>query len=447
MAAASIAQLDFAEMRGRHLLIALSGGADSVALAVLLKDAAEDCALTLSAAHLNHGIRGADADADEFFCRALCERLGIPLISKRIDVPALARQCGEGLETAAREVRHAFLEAARQNCGADYIALAHHLNDQAETVLMHLLRGAGMDGAGGMARLSGRLYRPLLGIRKRELTEYLRARGLTWREDQTNAEADTPRNALRLNVLPAIEECYPSAAEAIARFAGYARIENDYMNAQARRYLASNREFGAYGCRLRLKSMPHEAILRRAIREITGSALCGAKLDELIALCARPRGKTDISRALIAEKTPDALYFLQRDAQKIAPTALNLCGWTVLEGICRILTAPDTGEIARDNPNDELLDADALHGAELRTRRGGDRFHPLGAPGDRLLSDYLTDRRIDRPLRDFLPLVAVGSRILWVCGMGIAEEAKITPNTRRTLRLKLYPITDEKTGG
>ena len=126
---------------------------------------------------------------------------------------------------------------------------------------------------------------------------------------------------------------------------------------------------------------------------------------------------------------------------------MNLCGWTALEGICRILAAPDSGEIARNDPNDELLDADVLHGAELRMRRDGDRFHPLGAPGDWLLSDYLTDRRVDRPLRDFLPLVAVGSRILWVCGMGIADEAKITPNTRRTLRLKLYPITDEKTGG
>ena len=447
MAAGSIAQINFDEVHGRHLLIALSGGADSVALAVLLKDAAATCRLKLSAAHLNHMIRGVDADADAAFCRAFCKELDISLIEGRIDIPALARQRGVGLETAARDARYTFLNDALRRCGADHIALAPHLTDQAETVLRHLLRGAGPDGVCGMARLSGRLYRPLLGLKKCELTAFLRARGFNWREDQTNTEADTPRNILRLNVFPQIEECYPGAAEAIARFASYARVESDYMAAQTRYFLETNRDAGPYGMRLRLEPRPHEAILRRAIREIAGSTLCGAKLDELIALCTKPRGKTELSRELIAEKTPTALYFLQKDAKKAAPAALNFCGWTTLEGICRILAAPGDGEIVPDDSRDELLNADALRGALLRTRRDGDRFHPLGAPGDRLLSDYLIDRRIDRPLRDVLPLVAVGDRVLWVCGVGIAEEAKISPNTRRMLRLKLYNITDEETGG
>ena len=165
MACVQIPQISFDDVRGEHLLIALSGGADSVALACLLAQFREEYALRLTAAHLNHGIRGADADADAALCRSLCERLGIPLIEGRADVPRIARERGQGLEAAAREARYGFLREVRLRCGADRIALAHHLDDQAETVLMHLLRGTGPEGVCGMARVSGELYRPLLEVR------------------------------------------------------------------------------------------------------------------------------------------------------------------------------------------------------------------------------------------------------------------------------------------
>lgn len=427
----------FDDVRGKHLLIALSGGTDSVALTLLLKAAAGECDLKLTAAHLNHMIRGADADADAAFCQELCDRLGIPLITERIDVPALARTRHVGLETAARDARHDFLARSRQRCGADYITLAHHMNDQAETVLMHLLRGAGTDGVCGMCRLSGRLYRPLLDVSKEDLVAYLRKKGVAWREDATNQEADTARNELRLNVIPRLESCYPASVRAIARFAAHAQIERDYLDIETEKYLARCRDEGAYGCRLRLNEKPHEAILRRAIRRIVGRDLTSAKLDELITMCHLARGKTEISGELRAEKAPTAIYFLPKRCRVFPAVTFNPDGLTVLEGLCRI-EAAQGGEIAKDDPTDETLDAAVLQSALLRTRRDGDRFHPLGAPGDRLLSDYLTDKRIDRPLRDTLPLLAVGKRVLWVCGVGIADEAKVKDNTRRKLRLKLY---------
>ena len=424
----------FDDVRCRHLLIALSGGADSVALTLLLKDAAEDCDLTLTAAHLNHMIRGAAADADAAYCRELCDHLGIPLLCEAIDVPSLARH--RGLESVAREVRHDFLRRCMNACGADCIALAHHMNDQAETVLMHLLRGSGTDGVCGMRRLSGVLYRPLLDVPKSDLTGYLRTRNVPWCEDATNAETDTVRNVLRLEVIPKLESCYPAAVRAIARFAAHAQTDRDCLDSETEKFLARCRDTGAYGCRIRLGDVPHEAILRRAIRSIVGRDLDAAKLDELIALCKAKRGKAEISRDLLAEKTPSALYFLPRPCKVFPAVSFNPRGTTVLEGICRI-ESEEGGRIVPDDPTQELLDASALDGALLRTRRDGDRFRPLGSPGDRLLSDYLTDRHIDRPLRDVLPLLAVGNRVLWVCGMGIAEEAKVTDSTRHRLQVKL----------
>ncbi len=187
----------------RPLLVGLSGGRDSVALLHALHEAG----CLLAACHLHHGIRGADADADAAFCGELCARLGIPLHSERADVPALARTWSLSLETTARRARRTALvaAAARLNCAA--IALAHHADDQAETILFHLARGsAGPRGMQPVMQAEGATWlRPLLDCPRRLLTDWLTARGLTWREDASNAVADVARNRLRLEVMPALE--------------------------------------------------------------------------------------------------------------------------------------------------------------------------------------------------------------------------------------------------
>ena len=196
---------------GGRVLVALSGGADSVALLRLFMEAGVE----VSAAHFEHGIRGEASVADMEFCRELCARLRVPFLCERADVPA-ARLPGEGLEAAARRLRYAFLRRAKEAAGASCIATAHHAGDQAETVLMHLLRGAGPTGAAGMREREGDLWRPLLRVKKQDLVSYLRERGQSWREDATNAIADTPRNALRLDILPRLEAIYPGAALALS---------------------------------------------------------------------------------------------------------------------------------------------------------------------------------------------------------------------------------------
>ena len=444
MASARIEKVRFDDVRSKHLLAALSGGADSVALLKLLCQRQEEYGLRITAAHLNHGIRGAQADGDAVYCRELCAALHVPLIEERIDVPALARSSGQGLETAAREARYAFLRRAKAQCGAELIALAHHLNDQAETILMHLFRGAGPEGVRGMERLSGDLYRPLLEVPKAELTQFLEEAGISWREDATNAISDNPRNALRLHVLPEIEKSYPSAAAAIARHGRLQHIDSELFERMTEAFIKERKERGPYGQRLRLEDADEEAILRRAIRKTAGLELSAEKTDALYFLAKQSRGRLEISGSLIAEKTPGYLYFLP--ARPVYPEAvpLRIPGETVLPGLCRIVAEEGVFSMERDDPSVEIMNTESLAGAVLRTRRNGDRIHPLGAPGDKLLSDYLTDKKTDRPLRECLPLVAVGNRVLWACGIGIADEARIQSEPQRSVRLKIYDITDEK---
>lgn len=425
---------DLSCLRGKRVLIALSGGADSVALTAMLAEARPALGLTLFAAHLDHGIRPESA-GDAAWCRALCEGLNIPFYARRVDVPALAAESGEGLETVARRLRHDWLRQLRAELGADCVALAHHLDDQAETVLMHLCRGAGPEGITGMAAVSGTLVRPLLSLRKRELIDYLNRRGLSWREDATNAVADNPRNALRLRAIPELEKIYPSFAVAAARYAQSARIESDYVAEQARQWLYERLSEGPFGQYLSLKPPAPPALLRRAIRALCGEDLGWDKLNAVAALAEAERGVCQVNGLLTVERGHRGLYFLRKAATAMPEAPLVMNGKTRLPGLCEI-EAEDAAPVpVRDDAMRQVLDAGALCGAVLRTRRPGDRIRPLGC-GDKLLSDYLTDKKVDRPLRDCIPLVAAGNRVLWACGLGIAAEAALTAGTARAVALR-----------
>ena len=419
---------DFSAACGKRLLIALSGGADSVALAALLAEARSEYDLTLFAAHLDHGIRPESAD-DAAFCAELCRKLEIPLTCARLEIREEAARLHMGLETLARMRRYEFLQAQRQQTGADFIALAHHMDDQAETVLMHLGRGAGPGGVCGMRELSGDLYRPLLGFRKAELQAYVKSRGLSWREDATNAVADTPRNALRLHALPALEQCYPRFVPALTRYARAAQIENDYLDELTREFLEI-RGGGNPFCRwIDLDPPPERALLRRALMKACPVSLDFETVNALEALCGQLRGKLDLGKTHLAERCGIRLYFVPKRLPAIPEVALKLDGATRFEPLCRIEAAPCDPVPIRDDPTTQALNAKPLRGAVIRLRRPGDRIRPLGG-GDKLLSDYFTDKKLDRPLRDAVPLIARENRVLWACGVGISQEAALIPGCR-----------------
>ena len=412
---------------GERVVVALSGGADSVALLLCLMDQPD---LILTAAHLNHAIRGQAALRDQQFARQLCAQLGVPLIEDCMDVPALAAARREGLETAARRIRRAFLMEALEGAGATVIATAHHAVDQAETVLMHLCRGGGVHGAAGMRARTGVWAKPLLHTTKRELLSFLDERHQTHCEDETNRICDTPRNAIRQHVLPALETIYPDAARKLARYAALAADEDDYLAGETSAFLTSYAQPMPFGARLQ-KTQAHPALLRRALVALTGADYEAVHAMESLYVDARGAFEAGRWRA---ERTGTYLYLIDRSIRPPnSEVALN--DGAVLPGIGQMTLAPSAAQIIRDDRTTQVLSATALEGAVVRTRRAGDRMRPLGAPGDRLLSDVMIDRKMDRPLRDYWPVVAKGNRILCLIGACIAQEAAISKDTAGAVRL------------
>lgn len=214
---------------GKRVIAGVSGGADSVALLCCLHALAPALGYGLYAAHLHHGIRGAAADEDLAFVAELCQRLEVPLYQERLDVPAMAK--GGSLETAARDARYGFFQRALTAFSGDYVALAHHQQDQGETLLMHLFRGSGLKGLCGMAPRRGPYIRPLLGLRRQELEAYLRSLGQPWRTDATNLLPDGgTRNRIRLVLLPYVAQYInPEVDQALARTAASLAQDEAYL--------------------------------------------------------------------------------------------------------------------------------------------------------------------------------------------------------------------------
>ena len=417
---------------GEHVLAALSGGADSVALLYLLISARDTGLIRLSAAHFEHGIRGGESVADMRFAMELCEKWNVPFFAGAGDVPGEAKRRGTGLEETARDMRRAFLMQARRDAGADVIALAHHADDQAETVLMRLMRGSGGRGAGGMRERDGKWLRPLLHCRKRELIDYLAQRGQEWREDKTNAEEITERNSLRIRVMGEMERIRPGAIEALGRFADIQRRESDFLDGLAEKWLEENAEIWPQGVRIGLESLPDGVVLARAMKAAAGREATAQDIERLCLLCEKGSGRLDLrGRFFRAEAGAGAVWLLEkRECVKPAPMAME--GATKLADLGTLWAKAGKGAPVRDDLMRQELDTDACEGAHLRLWREGDRIRPLGMNGrSRLLSDIYSDRGVPAPRRPFMPVLeGRDGEILWAIGACIAHGARLTDNCR-----------------
>lgn len=264
--------------RTDRVLCAISGGADSVYLLLRLVSEGWNTA----AAHYNHGLRGEESDRDERFVLALCERLGVPVISSRGAVADYARERSLGIEEAARELRYAFLESAADKLGAAWILTAHNADDNAETLLLNLTRGSGLRGLGGIPPRRGRILRPMLGITRSEIDAYLIERGEAHIEDSTNASDAYTRNKLRHNVIPVLREINPGFAAAAGRAARLLREDEEYLEGAARAFLAAAMEGDALPCAA-LREQPRP-IASRALRIMSGASLSEVHVDALLRL-------------------------------------------------------------------------------------------------------------------------------------------------------------------
>ena len=439
---------------GTRVLAAVSGGADSVALALALARLAPERGFTLAAiAHLHHGLRGAEADEDQRLVQALAARLGVPCITAREDVAARAAESGESIETAARRLRYAFLEAAASEARADRIATGHTADDQAETVVMRLMRGAGLHGLSAIRPRNGRVIRPLIEARRSAVEAFLREAGERWREDASNADIALARNRVRHEALPALKAIAgDGVVEALARTAWLIQDDADELDRQAiEMSAAAVLPDGALDMDVLAAASP--ALARRVIRTALEQAADGRFLSLEHVEAVRSLMKQGAARAvqlpgIVASRDGGCIRIVPAAAGRRRPvpfeTPLPVPGSAGVPGTGLVLSA-EVGTVT--TPELTALraraDAVAVQGVEsgrltVRSRRPGDALRPLGAPGRRKLQDVFVDHKIGREERDRVPLVVDDrGRIIWVVGHTIADEFRVTSPEASVLLLKV----------
>jgi tRNA(Ile)-lysidine synthase len=465
---------------GARIVVGLSGGPDSVCLLHVLWSISDTLPLRLEAAHLHHGLRGASADADEAFVREHCAALGVPLAVRRVDVGALAAATGRSVETCGRDERYAFL---RETAGpGGFVAVAHHRGDQAETVLMNLCRGTGLDGLQGMRPVSSDLLRPLLGTPRTEILAYLDRHDLPYRTDPTNLEPGATRTRVRLEVLPRLDAAFDGdVSERIASAADLLAADAALLDRLAGdAFAAMRRRDGAVPCaRLRDETRPLAArIVRRLYAEARGDRrdLPRKAVEAVLDLCATgrpggPSGRISLSGGLEARAVRGWLRV--GPAHPTVPTSTAPpvpTPPTPSDTPLRVpgVTEPGNGWRIRssliEKPGEMVYTslewcfrADMMDGCTIRSRREGDRIRPEGGSGSRSLKKLLIDRRIPREDRDALLVLAVGDKVLWVPGVAVDAEASarrsensIEAGTGRRIRVALerFPVrTNAGEGG
>jgi tRNA(Ile)-lysidine synthase len=457
-----------------RLVAAVSGGSDSIALLHLLRQLHDSRTLTLvGVAHLNHCLRAA-ADGDQAFAARAAETLDLPIYAEAADVRARAARERRSLEDAAHHERYAFFERARHRFGADAVALGHTRDDQAETLLLRVLRGAGPHGWAGMYPRHGPVVRPLLDCRRAELRAFLDASAIPYVDDETNVDVSIVRNRVRSELLPLLESRFnPSVVDVLSDEAALARELWDWLSSQAeqthdrvRRTLPPGHAGEALDAALLGREPPAlaRAVLWRALVGAGGGRhVTFGHVDAVLALL---KGDADGSLDLPGQRVQrigGRLVLTGRPPgtagrwTPIAGTAfcypLNVPGRVdVVEAHCVVSaelwpTEADAARTASGGANlgtgpSALVRGDLCRGPlAVRNRRAGDRFHPVGLKGRKKLQDLFVDRKIDRAERDRIPIVVdADDRIVWVARYGIDEAFRVTDPAQAVLLLNVKVV-------
>jgi tRNA(Ile)-lysidine synthase len=457
---------------GVRVLAAVSGGSDSVALSLLLRALAARGELMFAGiAHFNHRLRQA-ADQEERFCEELAARLEVPFVSDREDVGAHARAERCSVESAARGLRHAFLERARTRLEADVVATGHTRDDQAETFLLRLIRGAGARGLSAMHPRHGPVIRPLLDCRRAELRAYVEASGCSWCRDETNEDVSIPRNRVRAELLPFLEARFNSGiVDVLADAADVAREEWLWLSASARDAWGESCRYADGGWHLDASALERGPL--GLARMVVWQALCSAAggrpvgfghVRSILDLLNRPDGTgidvpgahaQRIGQEIVLTSRPNGSRKRQNGGAEVPSRPFSYA--LPIPGAARIAEA-GVELTARLSPRWERSDsrqADKTAGGgssaavqhvgtgplKVRSWRPGDRFRPLGMTGRKKLQDFFVDRKIPRESRPLIPLVVDElDRIVWVAGVGIDEDFRVTEPSQPVLVLRLKPL-------
>lgn len=410
------------ELSGK-LILALSGGIDSMVLSDLLLQAKADFVV----AHCNFHLRGEESDGDERFVRDYASRNGLTIYVKQFETEVYAKEQGISIEMAARELRYAWFEELRQQLGYDLIAVAHHADDQLETFFINLLRGAGLRGLKGMQSVSGHIIRPLLDVSRTEIQHYAEEHQLQWREDHTNAETLYLRNKIRHELLPVIDGISKEGRSAILKSMSHLASENELYRELVKEKLASlGVDANATEGRLQAVDRLSEQLLFEWLRDY------GFNTDQVRFI-----------HEAIQNGQPGTGFFSPTHRVTIERDGLEL------RPICQQTDTPieltyqqvknDANFVMDPSPEVAQLDYDKLtFPLNLRKWQAGDRFHPLGLHGSKLLSDFFVDQKMTtRQKEECYVLTTANDRIVWVVGRRIDDRFKVTDQTKTILIARL----------
>lgn len=444
------------------LVVGVSGGVDSVCLLHVLVTLAKKLHLDLHIAHLNHQLRGDESNADAEYVRRLARDLNIASTIDKRDVQEYqsTHQCS--LEEAAREVRYSFFSEVAESLGGQTVAVAHTANDQAETILMHVIRGTGLSGLRGMRPVSrwnlpdGKsltIIRPLLDASREDTETYCDIHKLWPRYDSSNRSMEYLRNRIRAEIMPKLLDYNPNIVDSLSRMAHIVADDIAYLDTEVSRVYQSAVEEFPQGVSLDNKAVSEfpPALGRQLLRKALGRLLGSTRDIELVHIesvldtLKHPAGKKlslpygltfygDYEKSIITQGE-DPLAFLpplNSEYPLNTPGKTMISGWQVttevIEGKCEVQASDQlTAFLDIDYTGSNLI---------VRSRKGGDRFQPLGMKDTKKLQDFMVDSKIPRAWRDRVPLVCAGDQIVWVVGWRIDHKARVTKTTQKILRLE-----------
>jgi len=439
---------------GNKLLLAVSGGSDSVALLCLFARLRSRVPVTLLCCHVNHGLRGAQSDGDEALTKELCLRLNVPIIARRIQL-----EPGADLENRARARRFEAFFHLLELYRFDYVVLGHHREDQAETVLMNMLRGAGINGMAGIKAKQGKVLHPLLELSREELRSVLSEEGIAWREDASNADPGFRRNRVRLELLPHLQEHY--SADIVDKLNRQSHIFNDadeYFKAQAQQHFK----------KLSLESEPgwlsfDVSALHKLARvevyyllKLAYCSVCGQQQDffyhsfEDLLQLMQGSGSASIAlqNGVTAQREYERLSFYTEAAEPGVPEEVS-----VEEDRARVVYGAYRFSfrhlklLPREPGLDSfsvVLDADKLQWPlHIRARRSGDRFVPQGMDQSKKLKNFFIDAKVPRRIRSQVPIIEDGNQILWVVGYRADGRVLADQDSNRLLQIVAEPVNEK----
>ena len=422
-------------LRKKHVLTALSGGADSMCLLYLLYSLREEFDFTLEAAHVNHGLRGAESDRDEAFVRAECDKLGVPLHILRVDVADEARRTGEGIEECGRRVRYAFFDSVAKG----EIATAHTCNDNAETVLQHLARGSGLRGLCGIAPMRDNIIRPLIACTRDQVEAYCRKHNISYVTDSSNLSDVYSRNRIRHSVLPTLGELYPAATQSIGRCASLLRQDADYLDTRALELLENcERKFGYDAILLR---DAHPALRSRVIAEILRTKMHHEPQMHHVQQCERllETGGAVQTEAEATACVYGGLFFMLCPLR--APWSAPIRdGFAELPfGFAKIeILSTEKLQCVHKDDLAKFLCCDTISSdLYFRSRQAGDSLTRVNSGCRKSVKKLLEEQSVPFCFRNDVPVLTDGEQVLWMEGIGCDARFAVTPQSKKVIRIEI----------